>query len=1210
MYPWIFLTDLGLTGSQTIRIGGIDWPEPLVDAIQNDRLVVFAGAGVSMGEPSYLPDFESLADAIASGHSRQLKRTKVQNTAGSESDVQGSNAYFYRLDEPIDGFLGELCRQGVSVQRRAARILKERNPSPNSLHVDLLRLFEEPSRIRVVTTNYDTLFEQAALTLYGGLQRAGIEDYQVKGGYLSGVYHIHGDWDDPPSIVIRDSDFARGYINPGEIRQYLLDLFRQFSVLFIGYSLSDTLMRYLSMVIDVSAMPRYVLTDDPDPDRWRMFDMVPIGYAKSPNHCALMKGVHEFADFREWSSSDWEHEIGRIAASGFPTSKEDEDLIHQALRGRTRARIFRDNATSPEWLAWLDNNGYFAGLFEHEELNWLQSTLSYWVAHSHALQHPDEVFELIAKYPGSMNPKFWGDIVQAISNSRNADIPMVVIRQWVSVLLARSPGYINEHLAIGLIETALKHDDATDGALAILDHVIEARVIDKVPYPANSRHAAFRRDEGLSWGLKTVWAELSSRIDAVAEPLTEVIVRSILRQHEIAQTWRVDNLHGPWIHGFEPIPKLNEKNPRSPGSVLIGMVANSLAWMALHRSRSSEGWVARYCNSPVEILRRLAVGTVLYLDWQPQTKIEWLIQNGFVSDRRVQIEAHALARNTYFECDVAMRERLVTSIVAGNAEPRGCTCDAPMSDDGQFDWLSKLRAVDPGCQVVDGALIPLKKLHPEWDTDAFAEREPVSTTAYRIRPAPLIPVDELLSKSISVAVDELLACASQAQEISDGDDVIRKTVARTVFEASSQEIEWGLQVARELSRRGEWRHVTWQQLLSVWDTVVLDNQQFEKAIEALHVNELIAGHSREIARILRRRFENQRHPHPPSLITEAKKLARALWDSCASEIPSSTEFGWWTEAWDAVSGNIVSFWVNALRVGPGQSVRSSGGLGCYDRDFLTDVVLDESPRGLLGKSILGQQMGTLFRVDPDWTKDALLPLFEVGNESSPAVWDGIAAEGRLTPGLADLMQPLFLQAVPRLGDRRYWSSDEVRRKFIGKFVIVMMHHVTDPIPEWIPAFFDNSNVDDRVDIAIEIREILAGASDDQRVGWWESWLKEYWQNRLEGVPAQLTSKEVGMMLQWPKNLGPRISDAVNLVLATPVETLRDGYFSSHVVDSTTAAQYPLEAASLLIFIDSAHDSVHRWYQMDEVFEAIAQSDLEDALKNEIDRVKTSRTISA
>ena len=74
--------------------------------------------------------------------------------------------------------------------------------------------------------------------------------------------------------------------------------------------------------------------------------------------------------------------FGRIAASGFPTSKEDEDLIHQALRGRTRARVFRDNSTSPEWIAWLDKMGLSCvGCSNNEEFNWLQSTLSYWVAH-------------------------------------------------------------------------------------------------------------------------------------------------------------------------------------------------------------------------------------------------------------------------------------------------------------------------------------------------------------------------------------------------------------------------------------------------------------------------------------------------------------------------------------------------------------------------------------------------------------------------------------------------------------------------------------------------------------------------------------------------------------------------------------------------------------------------------------------------------------
>ena len=55
------------TGSSepSVKISGLDFPAPLIAAIRSDQLVVFAGAGVSMPVPAGLPDFEGLAEAIA-----------------------------------------------------------------------------------------------------------------------------------------------------------------------------------------------------------------------------------------------------------------------------------------------------------------------------------------------------------------------------------------------------------------------------------------------------------------------------------------------------------------------------------------------------------------------------------------------------------------------------------------------------------------------------------------------------------------------------------------------------------------------------------------------------------------------------------------------------------------------------------------------------------------------------------------------------------------------------------------------------------------------------------------------------------------------------------------------------------------------------------------------------------------------------------------
>ena len=70
-----------------MKIAGLDFPNSLLKAIRDGDLVVFAGAGVSMGEPACLPDFKNLAKAI------------------SQYSVEDPQE-----DEPEDQFLGQAPR--------------------------------------------------------------------------------------------------------------------------------------------------------------------------------------------------------------------------------------------------------------------------------------------------------------------------------------------------------------------------------------------------------------------------------------------------------------------------------------------------------------------------------------------------------------------------------------------------------------------------------------------------------------------------------------------------------------------------------------------------------------------------------------------------------------------------------------------------------------------------------------------------------------------------------------------------------------------------------------------------------------------------------------------------------------------------------------------------------------------------------------------
>ena len=123
-----------------MRIADIEFPGEVIDALRDNTLVVFAGAGVSKGKPACLPDFKQLAWQIASG-------------TGAEP----------QKGESEDRFLGRLRQEnGTNVHALAAEALSRDGLKPTELHFSLLRLFARVQSVRLVTTNFDELFEQAA----------------------------------------------------------------------------------------------------------------------------------------------------------------------------------------------------------------------------------------------------------------------------------------------------------------------------------------------------------------------------------------------------------------------------------------------------------------------------------------------------------------------------------------------------------------------------------------------------------------------------------------------------------------------------------------------------------------------------------------------------------------------------------------------------------------------------------------------------------------------------------------------------------------------------------------------------------------------------------------------------------------------------------------------------------------------------------------
>ena len=334
-----------------MKIAGIDFPVPLLNALRDGELVVFAGAGVSMGEPACLPSFKKLADMIAVGTGQVLQD-----------------------GDPIDHFLGRLQHEGVKVHERAAEKLSSEDLKATELHRNLLQFYPDTEQVRIVTTNFDLLFEQAAEDLFDSAPEVFRAPALPLGRQFKGIVHVHGTVNRHNEMVITDSDFGRAYLNEGWAQRFLVELFSNFTILFVGYSHNDTIMNYLARALPPSeADRRFALTGkyDNDTDRWRLLGIEPITYPQ-PNkndHSALDEGVQNLANFIQWRASDWHREITAIAENPPPLDKETEDLMEYALADNTQVRFFTKAATNPEWIDWLDERGYLNPLFGDGTLN-------------------------------------------------------------------------------------------------------------------------------------------------------------------------------------------------------------------------------------------------------------------------------------------------------------------------------------------------------------------------------------------------------------------------------------------------------------------------------------------------------------------------------------------------------------------------------------------------------------------------------------------------------------------------------------------------------------------------------------------------------------------------------------------------------------------------------------------------------------------------
>ncbi|MFO8991832.1 anti-phage defense-associated sirtuin Dsr1 [Legionella pneumophila serogroup 1] len=355
---------------------GPEVPDRLLQAHEDGRVVFFCGAGISY--PAKLPGFDKLVD-------------KIYEFLGERpNDIEQTAIKAGQFDTAIGLLESRIVGGRDEVRRSLVDVLNPNLEAKNALatHESLLTLSRchKNGYFRLITTNFDRIFEKIIEN-----SNIDIEKYQapllpIPKNRWNGIVYLHGllpqTFNDKASnrLVLSSGDFGLAYLNERWAARFVSELFRNYTICFVGYSINDPILRYM---MDALAADRLLGESPPEmfafgsyskgmkPKRekeWKAKNVTPILYKEHKHHLYLHKTLRSWAQIYRDGVSGKEHVIVENSITKPQTSTLEDNFVGRVLwalsdpSGLPAKRFagdkFIDPAPSLDWLDIFSENRY------------------------------------------------------------------------------------------------------------------------------------------------------------------------------------------------------------------------------------------------------------------------------------------------------------------------------------------------------------------------------------------------------------------------------------------------------------------------------------------------------------------------------------------------------------------------------------------------------------------------------------------------------------------------------------------------------------------------------------------------------------------------------------------------------------------------------------------------------------------------------------
>lgn len=1117
--------------STRVRFGSLEVPKQLIEAHRSGNLVVFVGAGASVDPPSGLPLFGDLARGV------------MDDVCAGESDF---------ADLAPDRILGDLdAMEDVDVHALVVQRITVAGSVPNATHTAIAALARSGPAIRIVTTNYDGHLSTAlgSVAEYHGPALPLGDDFE-------GLVYLHGRANTSEShrLVATDRDFGRAYISKGWAARFLDRMFATYTVLFIGYSHEDVVMRYLARSLGPDAH-RYSLTRSPEDRKWLSLGIEPLGYSSCDGtHAALPLALDKWAKHASSTRLDQRQQMRALLARGPAWLGDDAEYLESVLEDPDRATFFAEFANGHEWLEWASTKPVFRQLHDRAaaaptSIHWI---IANWYVTRYVTNpdHADSALAATRDAGGYLGPVLWGTLVQALAAS---DQPLPeALRPWVALLIRDDPvGPMSVlgpgHLALILHRCRWPAD--RELALSLLDHLSEPlATFDpwSVHLPGRPAFAIFTRVSHEM--LHDAWTQVLRPHRAEIATRVMILVERHLRTAHVLTTSGNPLARGDAVSSSrDAIEDHPQNSPPGDCAVLIDAARDCLETLI----RQAHPEASRYCDawlaSDVPILQRLAVhGWAERSDVDPSAKIEMLMERDLLYDIVLKHEVYRLIEIALAEADPDVGDRLVHQALVAQTDP-------PLRPYERFNLLVWICQCDTTLASASEALADLRKEHPE-----FVPRDHPDLDVWTTHGTGLVDwpctMPELVAKldnDPQAAIAELVGYAHARRPERPSWEGTLELVCNTAREhpAAGLQLLEGAQTGP-----GDLIGAVLEGWAAMQSPMAEDLAQravdlvgsLERPAPAAAVAQLLGANGSGASSVVWAR------------LPDARKLAETAWNTLVAE-PSAPEA---SPAGLSPAGLVTDFWLRVIEYEHDTASEPWAGLPDDHAQRLELLLATPGSSGTAAKVVLGRSFDVIHHLDPIWAGEKILPLFGwEDHRLAQRVWQEYLGRGA-------------------------WSKDGLRAALLDRLIETAKY--TRELPQDSEdKLYDVCSLiafDTTVLPAKWALRLVASLPSTARAGWhraldtrlgeleaagayaqWDRWLRDHWDERLAGKPRTLTVDETGPMVGWVFRLGHRADEGVERILRTPISiTLSELMDALMALASSELDQVPAAARAKLV----------------------------------------------